>query len=256
MKNQIKDQWNAGLYDGNHSFVSEFGNELIKFLAHEEGERILDIGCGTGDLANTLYENGVNVIGVDQSANMINQALNKYPHIPFVVKDVLSLSDKNEFDAVFSNATLHWVKEPKQALICIYNSLKPGGRFVAEFGGKGNVQTITNEIIHQLKLSGVTYHSEQFPWHFPSIGEYTTLMEEVGFYVSVALHFHRPTPLEGNDGLRNWLDMFAVEMFKHATTETKERIYASIEKNLRNTLFTNNRWIADYKRIRVVGIKD
>ncbi|GAE29956.1 class I SAM-dependent methyltransferase [Alkalihalobacillus hemicellulosilyticus] len=256
MKMPIKDRWNAELYDRSHSFVSEFGNDLVELLAPKKGEKILDIGCGTGDLAYKLNKHGADVIGVDKSANMIHQALKKYPHIPFNVKDVVKLTYENEFNAVFSNATLHWEKKPKQALNCIYHSLKPGGRFVAEFGGKGNVEIITNEILKQLKLSSVTYSPEQFPWYFPSIGEYATLMEEVGFHVSVALHFHRPTPLEGDDGLRNWLEMFAVEMFKHATTETKERIYTSIEKNLRNTLFTNNRWIADYKRIRVVGIKD
>ena len=102
-------------------------------------------------MAKKLDDLGVNVVGVDNSKNMIMEARKKYPHITFVVQDVTELEYNDEFDAVFSNATLHWVKQPKQALKWIYQSLKQGGRFVAEFGGKGNVQTITDEIIHQMK---------------------------------------------------------------------------------------------------------
>jgi trans-aconitate methyltransferase len=93
-------------------------------------------------LAKRLSDLGVHVTGIDKSENMVQQAKHKYPHLKFLVADATTLNYDHEFDAVFSNATLHWVKPPKQALVCIFNSLKPGGRFVAEFGGKGNVQTI------------------------------------------------------------------------------------------------------------------
>lgn len=250
------DHWNAKLYDGSHAFVSKFGSDLIELLAPQKGESILDIGCGTGDLANELHRYGVKVIGIDQSTNMVNEACKKYPHIKFIVEDVLKMPFTNEFDAVFSNATLHWVKEPFQALSRIYNSLKRGGRFVAEFGGKGNVHTITNEIIYHLGIFDIEYSDSQFPWYFPSIGEYTTLMEKVGFRVTFAEHFDRPTILEGEDGIRNWIEMFAKSMFDDQIEEKIEQIITKIEDRLRDKLYIENRWITDYKRIRIIGIKE
>lgn len=142
-----KVNWDANLYDNKHSFVSKYGKSLVELLAPKKGEKVLDLGCGTGDLANTLYKYGGEIVGVDKSENMVKQAINKYPHIQFMVQDVTNLAYHSEFDAVFSNATLHWVQPPIQALYGIYQSLKQGGRFVAEFGGKGNIQTITSEII-------------------------------------------------------------------------------------------------------------
>lgn len=255
MENIVKDNWNADLYDGNHSFVSRLGSDLLEMLSPVKGENILDVGCGTGDLANKIYQQGANVIGVDKSENMVRQASNKYPNIKFIAKDILEFEYHNQFDAVFSNATLHWVKHPKEALQSIYNSLKPGGRFVAEFGGKNNVQAITNEMIHQIREAGIPYTSEQFPWYFPSIAEYTTLMEATGFNVTFAQHFDRPTPLDGDSGLRNWIEMFCGDIFENHPEATKERVMINIENNLREALYQEGQWIADYKRIRVIGIK-
>ena len=254
MTDRVKeDSWNANLYDEKHSFVSQFGEDLVQWLAPYAGEKILDLGCGTGDIANQLDLLGVHVIGVDKSENMVKQAQRKYPGIPFQVKDAVNMQYINEFDAVFSNATLHWVKPPKQALQSIFDALKPGGRFVAEFGGKGNVQRITDEIIHHL---GSSFKAEQFPWYYPSIGEYSALMEEVGFRVTHAQHFNRPTPLSGDNGLRNWIEMFAASMFEGVSIETKEEILTAVDKNLRAVLFKNGEWVADYMRIRVMGVKE
>lgn len=256
MNYQVKDTWNADLYDGNHSFVSKYGSNLMELLAPTKGEQILDVGCGTGDLANQIREHGARVTGIDQSENMIRQAINKYPGITFIAKDILELNDQNAFDAVFSNAVLHWVKYPKQALQRIYNSLTSGGRFVAEFGGKDNVQITTNEIINQLNSANVPYTPEQFPWYFPSIAEYTTLMEEIGFRVTFAQHFDRPTPLEGAEGLRNWMKMFGGNFLVNQPETVKEQIMRNAENNLRDILYQDNQWILDYKRIRVVGVKE
>lgn len=251
-----KDFWNASLYVQNHSFVSNYGNNLIELLAPKQGEKILDLGCGTGDLAKTLNDLGVNVVGVDNSKNMITEARNKYPHIQFLVRDVTDLGYNFEFDAVFSNATLHWVNQPKQALNWIYQSLKQDARFVAEFGGKGNVQTIINEILHQLKATGIEYKTKQSPWYYPSIGEYTSLMEEVGFRVIFAQHFDRPTPLDGENGLKNWIEMFGSHMFEGINEDQKDDIITKVENNLKPILCKDGNWIADYKRIRVIGIKE
>lgn len=174
---------------------------MIDLLAPHKGEKILDLGCGTGDLAKELFDFGVNVVGVDKSENMIRNAKSKYPDIYFEVNDAIKLDYNDEFDAVFSNATLHWVKLPKQALQHIFKGLKHGGRFVAEFGGKGNVEKITSEIINKRKKLGYEFEMEHFPWYYPSIGEYTSLMEKVGFRVIFAQHFDRPTPLDGGNDI-------------------------------------------------------
>jgi ubiquinone/menaquinone biosynthesis C-methylase UbiE len=252
----VKDSWNPDLYDIKHSFVSKYGDNLVELLAPKEGEKILDLGCGTGDLAKKLYDYKVDVVGVDKSKNMVMQAMSKYPYIEFMVQDATELVYKNVFDAVFSNATLHWVKPPKQALGCIYKSLKQGGRFIAEFGGKGNVQIITDEIITQIKEAGFEYKEEQFPWYYPSIGEYSSLMEEMGFKVTFAQHYDRPTPLDGENGLRNWIEMFGSDMFKGIIEDRKDYIITKVEKNLKEILYKDGNWKADYKRIRLIGLKE
>ena len=251
-----KDNWNANLYDIKHSFVSKYGDNLVELLAPKEGEKILDLGCGTGDLAKKLYDYKVDVVGVDKSKNMVMQAMSKYPNIKFIVRDATDLVYNNEFDAVFSNATLHWVSPPKKALNCIYKSLKQGGRFVAEFGGKGNVQIITGEIINQIKEVGFEYKMEQFPWYYPSIGEYSSLMEEVGFRVTFAQHYDRPTLLDGDNGLKNWIEMFGSDMFEGIVEDRKDYIITKVENNLKEILCKDGNWFADYKRIRVIGIKE
>lgn len=256
IEKQTRDQWNANLYDIKHSFVSSYGNFLIDLLAPKNGEKILDLGCGTGDLAKKLHDLGTEVTGVDKSSNMVSAAVKKYPEISFRVADATDLPYRNEYDAVFSNATLHWVKDPKKALESIYNSLKENGRFVAEFGGKGNVQTIAQEMIYQLQLGGFGYQKEQNPWYYPSIAEYSTLMEEVGFRVTFAQHIDRPTPLEGEEGLRNWMDMFGNAFFQGITEEQKKLVQSKVEDNLREKLYQDGKWVADYIRIRVVGVKE
>ncbi|MDQ0216264.1 trans-aconitate methyltransferase [Oikeobacillus pervagus] len=251
------DQWNPYLYDQKHAFVSKFGESLVDLLNPIKGESILDLGCGTGDLAFQISGQGVNITGVDQSSNMIEQAKRKYPDLAFHVCDAIQLQFVEKFDAFFSNATLHWIHPPEKALQNIYTSLKHGGRLVAEFGGKGNVQTITKELVLQFEKVGIPFPYESFPWYFPSIGEYTSLMEQVGFRVMFAQHFDRPTPLDGENGIQQWLQMFGGTMFENIQEDIKETIIQNVQQQLKNTpLYQDGHWLADYKRIRVIGIKE
>lgn len=256
MKHAGQDTWNAALYDTNHSFVSTFGQDLLAALAPRKDEQILDVGCGTGDLAHKIHELGAKVTGIDVSENMIQQAQHKYPHIRFTVRNVTALDYQEEFDAVFSNAALHWIKPQKQALQCIYQSWKQGGRFIAELGGKGNIKMITDEVINQYRAHGLEYDMEQFPWYFPSTGEYASLMEEVGFTVACTQYFYRPTPLEGQDAIRNWLHMFGSGLFIGVPEDVREHMITTAQQNLSKKLCHAGEWIADYKRIRVIGIKE
>jgi trans-aconitate methyltransferase len=251
----MSDQWNATLYDQNHGFVTNYGQSLLEFLNPKAGEQILDIGCGTGDLANQIAQSGAQVYGIDASLNMIVQAKAKYPALQFSNEDATQLTFSNTFDAVFSNATLHWIKEPQKVLACLYNALKPNGRFVVEFGGKGNVKTITDEILRQFQNLDKPLTVDQFPWYFPSIAEYTTLLEQVGFDVLLAQHYDRPTPLIGHDGLKNWIEMFGGLFFEQLTELEKQHLIQQVEQNLRSKLLMDGEWIADYKRLRIVAVK-
>jgi len=138
--------WNPSLYDQKHAFVFEYGKGLLPVLDPQSGELILDLGCGTGHLTKTIAESGARVIGIDSSPRMIEMARATYPELEFLVADARNFSFADPFDAIFSNATLHWVQPAESAVRCLSASLKTGGRFVAEFGGKGNVATIITAI--------------------------------------------------------------------------------------------------------------
>lgn len=251
-----QDQWNAKLYDDSHSFVSMYGESMIQLLAPRPGERILDVGCGTGDLASTLSNDSIEVIGIDKSENMIKQARDKYPHLSFFPCDATDMDFSNEFDAVFSNAALHWIKPPEKALSCMYKSLKKNGRFVAEFGGKGNVQSLTDAFFKLLIQYGYEENLQYNPWYFPSISEYTTLMEDAGFTVKLAQLFERPTPLTGEDGIKKWMTMFATDLFTGIDEAIKTEMLNKLEDKLRDNLYKDGNWILDYRRIRVIGVKE
>ena len=137
---QFNDYWNSTLYDDRHAFVSKFGNHLLELLQPRKKEAILDLGSGTGDLANELANLGADVTGVDQSSNMVAKARSKYPHLLFDVADATNLPFTERFNAVFSNAVLHWVLDAEAALKSISRALKPGGRFVAELEAKGTLK--------------------------------------------------------------------------------------------------------------------
>src|SRR5438270_6320347 len=141
-----KQSWDAELYEAKHSFVWQLGKGVFELLAPKEGERILDIGCGTGQLTSKIDEAGASVLGIDSSAEMIGQARQNYPHLTFALQDVAAMPYEGEFDAVFSNATLHWVLDAQTAANSMARALKPGGRLVAEFGGHRNVWHIETAI--------------------------------------------------------------------------------------------------------------
>lgn len=250
-----QDLWNASLYDHQHQFVSKYGEGVLALLEAKKGEHILDVGCGTGDLAYQLASQGVDVLGIDASKNMVAQAQQKYPAQTFQQLDVTNLPFYEQFDAVFSNATLHWVKDKEAAILNIYQSLKPGGRFVAEFGGAENVMTIMRALIEQMHRYGIPYEPSQFPWYFPTIAEYSTLLEKHGFHVQLMHHFDRPTPLNGERGIQNWLEMFSQTLFAHVEPTLTNEVFDATAQAVKDVLYRDGIWYADYKRLRVVAVK-
>jgi trans-aconitate methyltransferase len=246
--------WNASLYDQKHAFVFEYGKGFIPLLDPQPRESILDLGCGTGHLTKTIAESGAHVIGIDSSPQMIETARATYPELEFLIADARDFSFNDPFDAIFSNATLHWVRPPESAVRCISASLKTGGRFVAEFGGKGNVSTIITAV--QQALRELMHTEVDFAWYYPSIGEYASLLEQHGLAVKSAMLFERPTPLEdGEMGLRNWIRMFGGRVFQSIPEAVKQQILERTEEIARPNLFRDNQWVADYVRLRIVAFK-
>lgn len=255
-KDSTNQKWNSELYDDHHGFVSAYGNSLIDLLEPKKNEQILDLGCGTGDLAFKIYQSGATVDGVDASMDMILKAKEKYPNLTFQVMDATNLDFEEKFDAVFSNAVLHWVKNAEGVIASCYNVLKEGGRYVVEFGGKDNCHLITSTIIDVVKELNPTYKMGEFPWYFPTIGQYSAILEHHGFEVSYARHYDRPTPLDqGEIGLRNWMKMFTSKLFDQLDAKQLGQVFDEVEKRLRDQLYKDGTWYADYKRIRIVAIK-
>jgi trans-aconitate methyltransferase len=252
----LQNQWNTSLYEGKHAFVWKYGEELLQLLSVQPEERILDLGCGTGQLTAKIADAGARVMGIDADAMMVEKARQNYPHLQFSVADARNFQVNEPFDAVFSNATLHWIPDANAVIRCIYQALKPGGRFVAEFGGKGNVKAIATALNDIIGENGLRSPEQLNPWYFPSISEYATCLEQHGFEVLYAMLFDRPTILEDGDaGLGNWIRMFGDRFLSGLSVEQQSLVIHDVEQRLKPVLYQDGTWTADYRRIRVVAVK-
>jgi trans-aconitate methyltransferase len=241
--------WDTKLYDDKHSFVWKHGAALLNVLAPRPGERILDLGCGTGHLTARIAAAGADVIGIDSSPAMVEEASRLYPNIHFQVADGRQFAFPEAFDAVFSNAVLHWIREPEKTAACIRQALRPGGCFVAEFGGRGNVRAIVAALQSTaLEVGGSVW---EHPWYYPGIGEYTALLERAGLEVTDASLFDRPTPLEGQQGIRHWIEMFAGDLPDQIPPAKRESFFQHVDDLLRPVLYRQGTWFADYRRLRI-----
>ena len=245
--------WDAALYDSRHAFVAEYGRGVIDLLEPQAGERILDVGCGTGALTHLIAQAGAHVVGFDASSDMIAKAREQYPGIQFDVKDVTDFAYDAPFDAIFSNATLHWVQRAADAVACMSAALGMGGRLVVELGGHGNVACITQALQRAAhEVVGVRTHHQ---WYFPSIAQYTAILERNQLEVTSARLFDRSTTLEGDDGLRNWYRMFGEAMLAPVPAQKRDEVFARAEHHARPLLHQHGAWVADYRRLRIVARK-
>ncbi|HYL39269.1 MAG TPA: class I SAM-dependent methyltransferase [Bryobacteraceae bacterium] len=243
--------WDAQRYQGRHSYVWQFGQSLLELLQPRPGEKTLDVGCGTGQLTAEIARSGADVIGLDNSPDMLTEARKNYPDLTFVLADATGFRFPQPFDAVFSNAALHWVKDQEPAVVCIAQALRPGGRFVAEFGGQGNIASILAALNSVLGPQA----GQHSPWCYPSIGEFATLLERHGLEVRDASLFDRPTPVEGENGMDDWLRMFCASFFRGLSPEETSRAMAEITARLRPFLYHDGVWSMDYRRLRVAAVK-
>ena len=250
----LKPAWDPELYEACHSFVWRFGEALMELLDPKPGERILDLGCGPGHLTHKIAEHGACVLGLDASPEMIGLARQNYPHLKFVLADAAQMQFEREFDAVFSNAALHWMLDANSVAQAVSRALRPGGRFVAELGGKGNIHTIERAVeeIARRYLGDSLPPSRTF---FPSIGEYSSLLEANGFEVRFARLFDRPTELEGEQGMLNWIRQFKSYYFENLSASDREAALQEAVLKLRPKLFREGKWQADYRRLQIVAVK-
>jgi trans-aconitate 2-methyltransferase len=243
--------WDAARYQDQHSFVWRFGANLVESLNPHPGERILDLGCGTGQLTAEIARSGATAIGLDKSAEMLAEARKNYPDLNFVLGDATRFHFPEPFEAVFSNAALHWVLDAEGAASSIAQALRPGGRFVAEFGGKGNNARVRTALRAVFGPSA----DKQSPWYYPSVGEYASVLERHGLEVREAHLFDRPTPLEGEDGMANWLRMFTGSYWRHLPPDRVDDALSQVVNHLRPALYRDGIWTVDYRRLRVVATK-
>jgi trans-aconitate methyltransferase len=243
--------WNSQQYSEHARFVSDLGMPVVALLAPLRGERILDLGCGDGPLTKQLSDLGCKVVGVDASAEMIRaaQALG----LDARLMDGHTLQFDGEFDAVFSNAALHWMKQPEKVIAGVWRALKPGGRFVGEFGGKGNVATIVMALEGALSKRGIDATTVD-PWYNPTAEEYRTILEAYGFTANSIALFPRSTPLPGS--IVGWLETFAQPFAAALPPPDRSAFFREVAELCRPKLCDDaGNWRADYVRLRFSATK-
>jgi SAM-dependent methyltransferase len=241
-----KQVWHAESYDANARFVSDLGGEVLSWLAPKPGERILDLGCGDGALTEKVGAGGADVVGFDASPSLLAAA--RARGLTVHEGDGHALPFHHEFDAVFSNAALHWMTQPEKVIEGVKRALKPGGRFVAEFGGHGNVAAIMTA----LRAASRTFDGDSSiatPWFYPTDREYAELLQAAGFTVRRAGLFPRPTPLP--TGIEGWLQTFRGVFFDQFG-DRRDTVIGYVVDLLKPALCDRSgKWHADYVRLRV-----
>lgn len=244
-------QWNPEQYKKHADYVPKLGQYLLDLLQPKPGERILDLGCGEGSLTLEIAKSGATVIGIDASAEMVAAAqdngVNAYQ------MDATQLDFKIPFDAVFSNAALHWIKTPEQVLNAVYQNLIEKGRFIGEFGGHGNVMSAYTCLIEALNKRGIDGNKYN-PWYYPSHEEYAELLKANRFKVEMIELYQRPTPLGGD--VMPWLKLFS-DCFLQALPASEHQSYLEeVAHNLRLLLpKEGDQYILDYVRLKFVARK-
>ncbi|MGK9166782.1 methyltransferase domain-containing protein [Inquilinus limosus] len=238
--------WSAEGYARNARFVADLGQPVLELLAPKPGERILDLGCGDGALTAKLAAAGAEVVGADSSAELVAAA--RALGLDARIADGQALPFAAEFDAVFSNAALHWMRDADAVIAGVRRALKPGGRFVGEFGGHGNVAAIVTALVAALNARGLD-GAARMPWFFPTPAEYAAKLEAQGFRVDTIGLAPRPTPLP--TGMRGWLDTFANPLLDGIDGAARSALLDEVEALLAPSLRDRaGQWTADYVRLR------
>ena len=245
----MQQTWDASLYAGNGRFVAVLAESLVEALQPRAGERVLDLGCGDGFLTQRIGESGATVVGVDSSPQMIAAAQERGVDARLINGEDLPFL--GEFDAVFSNAALHWMSDHNAVLQGVYRALKPGGRFVAECGGLGNIAAIRVALLAVLTARGIPPERIENNRFF-SPAEYREKLERQGFTLEEITLTPRPTPLES--GMASWLATFRRSVLEQLPQAEREAAVDQIVSLLKPVLSDQQgRWTADYVRLRFLA---
>jgi len=244
--------WDPECYAKSARFVSELGEPLLQLLEPAPGEFILDLGCGDGVLTQKIASYGCKVIGVDSSFLQLRAAKERGLKA-VTVMDGHSLGFKPRLDAVFTNAALHWMKQPEKLVAGVANSLEPRGRFVGELGGKGNVGTIRSALHAGLQKYGINPIPVD-PWYYPSLEETSELLSSTGFTVDHIVLLQPPTKLPGD--ILGWFEVFAQPFTQSVPEMHREDFLADVRDGLAAILKDRDgNWVADYVRLRFKAFK-
>ena len=251
MDAQPQQTWRANDYARDADFVSKLGSPVLDLLNPQSGEKILDLGCGDGTLALQIQELGSSVVAVDSSPSMIEAA--QATGLDAAVISGEALTFESEFDAVFTNAALHWMLDYQAVIAGVHRALKPNSRFVGEFGGAGNIAQI-REAIAATFAENPELGTFQSPWYFPMPDAYTEALQAGGFEVEYIELIPRPTPLKA--GLEAWLKLFADQAIATFAPKQERYFLDSVVEKAKPYLYNEaDGWTADYVRLRFVARK-
>lgn len=249
--NKPTNHWNATSYDHNARFVSDLGMPVVSLLAPLPGESILDLGCGDGALTEQLVKLGCDVVGIDPSQSFVTAAVER--GVNATLGDARQMQFDSCFDAVFSNAVLHWIPQADVVARNVFRGLKANGRFVGEFGGHGNIAAIMTALQAVLKWHGIaTEH--RLGWYYPTVAEYRAVLETAGFSVEYIELIPRPTALP--TGMIGWIETFRGSYLREKLGNAAPQATQEVEDLLRSALCDQSgNWTADYVRLRFKAIK-
>jgi trans-aconitate methyltransferase len=246
----VEQHWDPARYQRNAGFVAALGAPLLELLAPRAGERILDLGCGAGALTELIAARA-GVTGVDASPEQVAAA--RARGLDAAVVDGTRLAFAASFDAVFSNAALHWMRDPEAVIAGVWRALRPGGRFVAEMGGYGCVETIKLALIEALDRRGIDGRVAD-PWYFPTVEDYSARLKNRGFTINYIALIPRPTPLPGE--VTAWLETFAQNFTAALAPGERPAYLAEVQQALRPKLCdAAGKWTADYVRLRFATVR-
>lgn len=251
--------WDAAEYDAAFGFVTRHGDALIDDLSPQPGERVLDLGCGTGHHAAVIAARGATVVGLDLDDSMLAQARQAHPEVRFVRADgtdfgLGELGVDEPFDACVSNAALHWMTPQEAVLRNVRAVLVEGGRFVAEMGGEGNIAALDRALrgaLAESDLAGIAVPRN----YFPTLGQQAGVLEAAGFRVERASWFRRPTPLEAGSTPADWIRHFRAAAWGQVPESQRAAVEARVnDLALAAGLWRAGHWVADYCRLRFVAV--
>lgn len=227
--------WDTATYTKQFSFVPQYGTAMVDMITHKSGSSLLDLGCGEGSLSAILHSKGFLVTGLDASEEMLAAARKNHPGIPFIQGDATAFHPSHPYDVVFSNAVLHWIPQEKQMDL---------------------LRGVASALIHAEMEKLFTQYGKRyrFPFFFPTIGEYTPMMEKAGFTVTDAFLFDRPTKLIGSDGLSEWIRMFIRSPFEGMEEKEHREIIEEAVEELKPSLLKDGVWYSDYVRLRIRAV--